>query len=957
MKKKLFTILTLLVLCVTGAWAQNAITVTWPMVDSSNKLSKAGTASVADIVTVNNATLSTDKLTWDSQRELKYSDGNFYAGGIKNGQDNTSDNSTVSTGYAEFSFDLPEGVTFTPTNFSFKAGRQGTDNGCIQGSFAYTKDAAAMTATTEVYQPARSDKGVASNPQSINITGADAVTEGNRVSLKIYFGGKNKDKTIYLANVVITGTYTKSGVVTYALTTEASPAAGGTITRSPNQAAFSSGKTVTLTATPNYAYEFVNWTKDNVVVSSDAEFEITTVAAEETYVANFNALPTYGLTITASPTEGGTVSKSPVHDTYLENDAITLTATPKTGYAFDNWTKGGSVVSTSATYNISKAAEAEEYTANFRQLYSITYSKGEVENIVGNVPSLEYVEPNTNYTLSAAFFMYKEGYTLSGWNDGTNDHAIGSNMTITGNVTLTPVYVANTVELGDVPATVNWTFSRDNGAPILNCEGSQMEYVQRTTISGVAYEAAMHVDTRKNEVIPGYTSNGKLNNTNNTTCAQVNKGTKFTIPVYEGTVITYTTTNGTPSTSDVTFGGKTGLLSEKVFKYTYTGTTGTIDIIAQNSNFYPSGISVSYPKYVPGSANPSVITGNPITWDFTDLTAKTFDNNKSYSFKADDDATEMRYTAGSSDAIVAKDGSTKGYLKENGTSGSSSNTDIDGTTPIAKTRLIRLFVTGQGTLRINCTNTVGVYNVFDSNTTNTAVGSSLISSYTANTTSDEITVTNGLWIETSTKGYINSIVWTPITDDITLTTSDNMAGWRAFNPDGKGYTLDANTKAYIVTEAPSNNSVSLVELAAEGGDIPGNTPVILYTTSTADSHKMTLTKKDGVANYAGTANLLKATTESQDLSAGKCRLGFGADGVGFYPYAAASAPKGIVYLDAAPATGAKGYVIVFDNGTTGINGIEEVAPATLKTRKVVKNGRLVIETANGEFTVSGARVK
>lgn len=50
--------------------------------------------------------------------------------------------------------------------------------------------------------------------------------------------------------------------------------------------------------------------------------------------------------------------------------------------------------------------------------------------------------------------------------------------------------------------------------------------------------------------------------------------------------------------------------------------------------------------------------------------------------------------------------------------------------------------------------------------------------------------------------------------------------------------------------------------------------------------------------------------------------------------------------------------MTFDDGsTTAISGIEEVAPATMKTRKVVKNGRLVIETANGEYTVSGARVK
>lgn len=53
---------------------------------------------------------------------------------------------------------------------------------------------------------------------------------------------------------------------------------------------------------------------------------------------------------------------------------------------------------------------------------------------------------------------------------------------------------------------------------------------------------------------------------------------------------------------------------------------------------------------------------------------------------------------------------------------------------------------------------------------------------------------------------------------------------------------------------------------------------------------------------------------------------------------------------------AKALTIVFNDATTGINGVEEIAPIT-KTRKVVKNGRLVIETPNGEFTIDGAKVK
>ena len=177
-----------------------------------------------------------------------------------------------------------------------------------------------------------------------------------------------------------------------------------------------------------------------------------------------------------------------------------------------------------------------------------------------------------------------------------------------------------------------------------------------------------------------------------------------------------------------------------------------------------------------GPAAPESVASTPVTWDFTNLTAQSFTQNSSYSFKSNDGITEMRYSAGSSDAIVAKDGNTNGYLKENGTTSTSNSVvDIDGETVVGKNRLIRLYVSGKGMLTINCTSDrVGIYTVKDGSTN----GKVLLSSYTANAQSSEITVSDFLWIETTTKGYIYTITWTPSSDGITLTTTANMAGWR-----------------------------------------------------------------------------------------------------------------------------------------------------------------------------------
>ena len=196
----------------------------------------------------------------------------------------------------------------------------------------------------------------------------------------------------------------------------------------------------------------------------------------------------------------------------------------------------------------------------------------------------------------------------------------------------------------------------------------------------------------------------------------------------------------------------------------------------------------------------AIVTGAKaadIVWDFSDRTEQSLTSNKSYSFTATDGTTEMRYSAGSSDAIIAKDGDKSGYLKENGGTSGGTVYDIDGKTNVGKTRLIRLFVTGKGKLTINCNGTNGKYKVLNGS----ASGTSLISELSANTQSDEINVTSSLiWIETSKKGYITSIVWTP----------------------------SGPAKAYTVTAATNNSAYGTASTSASSLD-KGETATITAT--------------------------------------------------------------------------------------------------------------------------------
>src|SRR5262249_43378703 len=141
----------------------------------------------------------------------------------------------------------------------------------------------------------------------------------------------------------------------------ASPTAGGTVS---GGGTFTSGSTQTVTATPASGYTFVNWTEGGTVVSTSASYGFT-LSANRTLVANFPQ--TFTISVSASPTAGGTVSGG---GTFPSGSTQTVTATPASGYAFVNWTEGGTVVSTSASYGFTLSAN-RTLVANFAATYTI----------------------------------------------------------------------------------------------------------------------------------------------------------------------------------------------------------------------------------------------------------------------------------------------------------------------------------------------------------------------------------------------------------------------------------------------------------------------------------------------------------------------------------------------------------------------------------------------------------
>lgn len=185
---------------------------------------------------------------------------------------------------------------------------------------------------------------------------------------------------------------------------------------------------------------------------------------------------------------------------------------------------------------------------------------------------------------------------------------------------------------------------------------------------------------------------------------------------------------------------------------------------------------------------------------------------------------------------------------------------------------------------------------------------------------------------------------------VTLTTTDKMDGWRSFYDATQDYTLDANTKAYVVrAKSGTEDVVELTKLDVTA--IPHGAPVILKT-SAAD-HKMVLTKTTGVATLG--TNLLDVTdgVHSYDCY----RLGYKeGTGVAFFRYAATKPAAGIVYIDPENVnTGSSAPDFLSISGET--TGIDEVRSQKEEIRGTFFDlqGRKVANPTKGLYIVNGKK--
>ncbi len=210
------------------------------------------------------------------------------------------------------------------------------------------------------------------------------------------------------ANKTLVANFSIIPALQFAVLLSSNPAAGGSNTGSGS---YTLGASVIISAAPNTGYTFVNWTEGTTIVSTSATYTFA-ISSNRTLVANF-VINSYTLAATANPSTGGTIVKSPDQLRYDHGTQVLLTATAGTGYRFTNWTENGTILSTSAAYQISMTAN-RVLVANFTlNSYGLTLSINPTAGgSVTKSPDRASYDSGTVVILTATI---NAGYTFTSW--------------------------------------------------------------------------------------------------------------------------------------------------------------------------------------------------------------------------------------------------------------------------------------------------------------------------------------------------------------------------------------------------------------------------------------------------------------------------------------------------------------------------------------------------------------
>ena len=372
------------------------------------------------------------------------------------------------TGGGSYSYGTTTQISATPNDgYEFTGWSDGnTDNPrtiTVTGDASYTATFAIQNYTITV-NTANDSYGTVSGggtyPYGSTATLVATASEG------YHFVEWNDHNTECPRSITVTGdaTYTATFAInSYTITVQPNNASFGNTTGSGT---YTHGQTVTTTATANEGYVFNGWS-DGATVTP-----YTFTATENiTLIANFSEESHdpvyYTVTVVSDDNAMGTVSGS---GTYLENSAVTISATAATGHLFSQWNDGNTdnPRTVTVTGNIT-------YTAYFTtESYSVTVTPDDAThgNTTPNGTNTYAYGTTIDLTATAA-----EGYHFQRWNDG-NTQATRT-VTVTASASYIASFAVNTYHI---------TVTANNLAYGSTMGSGNYSYGEQVSISATASE-------------------------------------------------------------------------------------------------------------------------------------------------------------------------------------------------------------------------------------------------------------------------------------------------------------------------------------------------------------------------------------------------------------------------------------------------------------------------------------
>ncbi|MDZ7725164.1 MAG: InlB B-repeat-containing protein [candidate division KSB1 bacterium] len=228
----------------------------------------------------------------------------------------------------------------------------------------------------------------------------------------------------------------------YTLNMDVNNSTRGSTTPAAGSYSISRDSVVTITASANAGYRFVNWSGD--VADPNSATTTVTMNSNKTIVANFEQ-EEYDLTLSSNPGAGGSTSPSAGTYTYDGGQIVSIAANPVDGYVFQGWSgavEDPNAQSTTVVMNADKVV-----TANFAPSdHYLTLQVNEPAWGTTN-PSPGTHAYGDNYVVSL-FAVPASGYQFVGWQgDVADPNDPSTSTTMTSSKTITAYFQRQQVTL------------------------------------------------------------------------------------------------------------------------------------------------------------------------------------------------------------------------------------------------------------------------------------------------------------------------------------------------------------------------------------------------------------------------------------------------------------------------------------------------------------------------------